>query len=292
MKLSYEVSAQSQNISFNINLNRYQNSTKRNISRVSNRLDDYLQDPNEENIHDIRTAGRRLEASYRSLPGNIRNKNKIKKYVKQSKDLFRINSRIRDYDIIAEKLRQYSDGNVEKMPQARLQNMRKKKLEEAKVLAVALRKMKLPKLKQSKISERKLNKRYNKVVDKFASRIEMNYPVVITNSDKITELHEMRKDCKKLRYLLELLGPNNANLKNVSQLIEELEKTQDMLGAIHDYDTVVAYLKHQPRNRAIEGIVHNIVGERKKRYDEFRNYSKANLSHTNNNFFLNIWKIV
>jgi CHAD domain-containing protein len=288
------VLAQSRNISFNINLNRYLSSSKRNISRVSNRLDDYLQDPNEENIHDIRTAVRRLDSSYTSLPRNVRNKNKVKKYVRQSKDLFRINSRIRDYDIIAEKLQQHSDGNgnVGKMLEARLQNTRKKKLEEAKVLAVALRKIKLPKLKQSKISERKLNKRYNRLINKFASRIEMNYPVVITNSDKITELHEMRKDCKKLRYLLELLGPNNANLKNVSQLIEELEKAQDLLGAIHDYDTVVAYLKHWSHNRAIEGIVHNIVEERKKRYDEFRNYSKANLSHTNNSFFLNIWKIV
>ena len=44
----------------------------------------------------------------------------------------------------------------------------------------------------------------------------------------------MRKDCKKLRYLLELL-PIGTNGKDegkdkVSQLIEELEKVQDMLG--------------------------------------------------------------
>jgi CHAD domain-containing protein len=288
------VSSQSRNISFNIDLNRYLKSSKKNISKVSGRLDDYLRDPNEENIHDIRTALRRLDSSYISLPRNVRNRNNIKKYAKQGKNLFRINSRIRDYDIIAEKVRQYSDGNgnVTKMLEARLENARKKKLEEAKVLAVALRKMKLPKLKQSKISERKLNKRYNKLVDKFASRIEMNYPVVITNSDKITELHEMRKDCKKLRYLLELLGPDGANTKSVSQLIDQLQKAQDRLGAIHDYDTVVSYLNHRPRNRGIEGIIHDIIEDRKRRYEEFRNYFKADLSRTNDNFFVNIWKIV
>jgi hypothetical protein len=38
-----------------------------NIKTVDNRLDDYIKDSNENNIHDIRTAVRRLDASYRSL---------------------------------------------------------------------------------------------------------------------------------------------------------------------------------------------------------------------------------
>jgi CHAD domain-containing protein len=268
-------------------------SSKKNISRVSSRLDEYLQDPNEENIHNIRTAVRRLDSSYISLPRNVRTKKKIRKYLAKSKDLFRINSKIRDYDVIAEKLRQYSDGNGNvSILGERLQNVRKKKLKAAKVLAVALRKINLPKVKQNSISQRKLTKRYNKLVDKFASRIEINFPVVITNGDKISELHEMRKDCKKLRYLLELLGPDGANTKSISQLIEQLQKAQDRLGIIHDYDEVIAYLKRQPSNRTMEGIVHDIIEDRKRRYEEFRNYFKTDLSHTNDNFFLNIWKIV
>ena len=43
-----------------------------NIKRVDNRVDDYIKDSNENNIHDIRTAVRRLDASYRSLPKNMR----------------------------------------------------------------------------------------------------------------------------------------------------------------------------------------------------------------------------
>jgi len=52
-----------------------------NVKRVDNRLDDYIKDSNENNIHDIRTATRRLDASYRSLPKKIRRKNKISKYM-------------------------------------------------------------------------------------------------------------------------------------------------------------------------------------------------------------------
>ena len=83
----------------------YLDKSERNIQRVSNKLDDYIKEPNEENIHDIRKAVRRLEASYRSLPSKkVRNKRVIREYVKYSKELFRINSQIRDFDIIGEKL--------------------------------------------------------------------------------------------------------------------------------------------------------------------------------------------
>jgi CHAD domain-containing protein len=75
-----------------------------NVKRVDNRLDDYIKDSNENNIHDIRTATRRLDASYRSLPKKIRRKNKIRKYVTTSKRLFKVNSQVRDCDIICEKM--------------------------------------------------------------------------------------------------------------------------------------------------------------------------------------------
>jgi hypothetical protein len=43
-----------------------------NIKRVDNRLNEYIKDSNENNIHDIRTAVRRLDAPYRTLPKNMR----------------------------------------------------------------------------------------------------------------------------------------------------------------------------------------------------------------------------
>ncbi|MGB8937058.1 MAG: hypothetical protein WCC17_18375 [Candidatus Nitrosopolaris sp.] len=48
-----------------------------NTKRVDNKVDDYIKDSNENNIRDIRTAVRRLDASYRSLPKNIRKKTKL-----------------------------------------------------------------------------------------------------------------------------------------------------------------------------------------------------------------------
>jgi hypothetical protein len=49
-----------------------------NVKRVDDRLNDYIKDSNENNIHDIRTGTRRLDASYISLPKKIRRKTKIR----------------------------------------------------------------------------------------------------------------------------------------------------------------------------------------------------------------------
>jgi CHAD domain-containing protein len=83
-----------------------------NVKRVDDRLDDYIRDSNENNIHDIRTAIRRLDASFTSLPKKMGRKTKIGKYVTTSKQLFKINSQVRDYEIICEKLQKYSSEPI------------------------------------------------------------------------------------------------------------------------------------------------------------------------------------
>ena len=48
-------------------------------------------------------------------------------------------------------------------------------------------------------------KRLAKISRKLKNRIETRIPIVIGDEGKITELHELRKDSKKLRYLIELV---------------------------------------------------------------------------------------
>ena len=304
------------NILYPINSKEYLNKSERNIQRVNNKLDDYLKAPNEEHIHDIRTSIRRLRASYQSLPKSIRNKKKIKKFVAKSKELFSINSKVRDYDIIFEMLSEYMSS--EKAPKHEqqqlsqssraisnllksLETVRNRELTESKTLAVELRKLSVPKLGDNNIniSEKKLKKRFNNVVGKLANTIEKNYPVVLSSSKRLIELHEMRKDCKKLRYLLELL-PIDRDIKNqdkdkVSQLIDELEKVQDMLGTIHDYDTTIAYIKKHVENhskyRSLNNIVKYVYEDRRKKFEQFIEYCRVDLSNSKDNLFVNIMNI-
>lgn len=304
------------NILYPIDSKEYLNKSERNIQRVNNKLEDYLKAPNEEHIHDIRTSIRRLRASYQSLPKSIRNKKKIKKFVAKSKELFSINSKVRDYDIISEMLSEYMSS--EKAPKHEqqqlsqsspaisnllksLETVRNRELTESKTLAVELRKLSVLKLGDNNIniSEKKLKKRFNNVVGKLANRIEKNYPVVLSSSKRLIELHEMRKDCKKLRYLLELL-PIDRDVKNqdkdkVSQLIDELEKVQDMLGTIHDYDTTIAYIKKHVENhskyRSLNNIVKYLYEDRRKKFEQFIEYCRVDLSNPKDNLFVNIMNI-
>jgi CHAD domain-containing protein len=304
------------NILYPIDSKEYLNKSEQNIQRVNNKLDDYLKAPNEEHIHDIRTSIRRLRASYQSLPKSIRNKKKIKKFVAKSKELFSINSKVRDYDIIFEMLSEYMSSKMapkheqQQLSQSSraisnllksLETVRNRELTESKTLAVELRKLSVPKLGDNNIniSEKKLKKRFNSVVGKFANSIEKNYPVVLSSSKRLIELHEMRKDCKKLRYLLELL-PINADRKNqdkdkVSQLIDELEKVQDMLGTIHDYDTTIAYIKKHVENhskyRSLDNIVKYVYEDRQKKFEQFIEYCRVDLSNSKDNLFVNIMNI-
>lgn len=303
-------------ILYPIDAETFLNKSERNIQLVNNKLDDYLKDPNEEQIHDIRTAVRRLRASNQALPKAIRNKNELKEFVAKSKELFSLNSKIRDYDIILELLSKYTeDVSSPKREQQQvshssqvianmsksLETLRNRKLTMSKALAVELRKLSIPKLDNGRInkSEKKLRKRFNNVIGEFANSIEKNYPVVLSSPKRLAELHEMRKDCKKLRYLLELL-PIDRDVKNqdkdkVSQLIDELEKVQDMLGTIHDYDTTIAYIKKHVENhskyRSLNNIVKYLYEDRRKKFEQFIEYCRVDLSNSKDNLFVNIMNI-
>jgi CHAD domain-containing protein len=275
-------------MTFKISSKPFAAKQEENIQRVNNRIENYLTDPNKDNIHDIRTAIRKLDASYRSLPKKIRKKNRVSNYVKVSKRLFKINSEIRDYDIIYEKLKKYSSNSIYTELTRSLDERRDKKIRKARNIALSLTDLQLPQVSEDDIPTKKLQQRFNKTVTRFSDRIELNFPIVLTNSKKIAELHEMRKDCKKLRYLLELLPDEN---KEMQKTITELEDIQDMLGSIHDDDITIAYLKSTRNRKAVRNILDNEVAQRNHKYEEFIQFCKANLSNPKESFFNQIWSL-
>jgi CHAD domain-containing protein len=259
-----------------------------NIQRVDNRIKNYLTDPNKDNIHDIRTAIRKLDASFRSLPKKVRKKNRVSNYITVSKRLFKINSEIRDYDIIYGKLEKYSSDSIYTELTRPLQERREKGIVKARNIALSLKDLQLPKINEDDIPTKKVQQRFNKIVARFSDRIELNFPIVLTNSKKIGELHEMRKNCKKLRYLLELLPDQD---KEIQKTITELEDIQDILGSIHDDDITIAYLKSIRNPKAAHHILDDEIAERNHKYEEFIQFCKANLSNPKENFFNQIWSL-
>jgi len=258
-----------------------------NILRVSNRINKYLKDPNAKNIHDIRTSIRRLDAAFSTLPKKYRIGSSLSEYILSCKELFKVNSEIRDLDIIYEKLQKYPPNDNRNKVIDSLKETRVTRLEYAKNIALALKNTDTSQLlDQIKVTQKELEKRYNKISANLISKIETNFPTVITDSTRIEELHELRKACKKLRYMLELLPVEN---KTALEMRKTLQKIQDILGTIHDYDFTINYLesKEQPPNE-IRAIINNEMQERRLNYEGFIKFCTRRLRMSPDSFLIRI----
>lgn len=224
--------------------------------KASARVREFLIDSNEEAIHDLRVSIRRLDASLRLIPNNIRNQQKTSNYRSQYKELFSINSEVRDFDIISSKLKKYPVRvtlDRAKSLEQELQEQRSEKLKEARENALLTNDLQPLQIDENDISSRKVQQRFQKVVIRFATRIDLRMPIVASDIGKVKELHELRKDCKKLRYTLEVLNSQARQNSVVSSLIEYLESVQDVLGSIHDCDIMIQYLKTAYSNYLTSG---------------------------------------
>ncbi|HET7642698.1 MAG TPA: CHAD domain-containing protein, partial [Nitrososphaeraceae archaeon] len=121
--------------------------------------------------------------------------------------------------------------------------------------------------------------RFQKVSEKLNDKIRKELGVVIKNERKKEKLHQLRKDCKKLRYHLELISDQD---KGVEKTVEQLDSIQDILGEIHDSDTTVGYLEQQKQSQTIKNFIEHESSHRSNKYNEFINqykhYTEPNVS--------------
>lgn len=256
-----------------------------NLQRVNNRVSKYLKTSNAKQIHDVRTSIRRLDATYLILPKKNRTGSSLSEYVLKCKEFFKVNSEIRDLDIIHEKLQKYPsnaqrNGVIEALKASRVAT-----LERAKTIARSLKSTDTTRIiDKIGVTEKELQKRYNKMISRLISRIESTFPAVLTNQAKLQELHDLRISCKKLRYLLELL-PEDKN--NVLKTRKTLQKLQDILGTIHDYDFTIEYLSSLGQSSIeIQKIIAIEKEERNAKYDEFLKFCKRRLDISQDSFFI------
>lgn len=270
-----------------LNLLPFLTKLSENLQRVNNRINKYLKKPNAKQIHDVRTAIRRLDATFSSLPKKYRNGSSLSKYVLQCKELFKINSEIRDFDIINEKLQKYPSNAQRDSIIETLEETRNAKLETAKTVALSLKGIDIATiLDEISVTEKELQKRYNKILSRLISDIESTFPVVLAKPLALEELHDLRIACKKLRYMLELLPDEN---KLAVQIGKSLQKLQDILGSVHDSDFTIGYLRSLPQSsKEIQEIINMENDERRLKFEQFMNYCKRQLRISPESFLIKI----
>ncbi len=220
----------------------------KSAQRVKARLAAYVAEPeNEENVHDVRTSLRRLEASFLLMPKKLRKRNR--RQIDAHKQFFRANSRVRDYDIIRGRIAARAQGDLLAQLAADLDKKRKTEAERAAGDARLV--SGLPPATLKGLEDGELESRMGKVAGRLLGKVEEGLPVVVKDRRNVEELHQLRKDLKKLRYVLEVMpaGVKKQYEKKALKMLrgkkaeDRLKELQDALGAIHDIDVTVQYLE-------------------------------------------------
>ena len=191
--------------------------------------------PSPDEIHDLRVAARRIQVMRRLLPRSARDSQDSKTFNFTLRSVLKATSQLRDMDTLMVTLKTCK-GSLPPGLLVGLENQRSDSAARAKATIGALADVQVPELDTSKLRGRGLSKRFKKDVRKHSKKASSLLTQVLDDESKMVELHSLRKEVKKLRYLLELADKTPARLSS-------LAKWQDSLGAIHDLDVAIAYLK-------------------------------------------------
>jgi CHAD domain-containing protein len=241
------------------------------VKALTRRVKAYLRDPNAENVHRLRTATRRLQAAFALLPKSTRKQNKAQKTMSRIKELMKVNASVRDQDIILSKLSMYKQNHRYERLIEDLRKSRKSHLDQAKKLALLVQKNPGPRVKPRDLSEPMFQKRYDKVVRKLSSKITSELPLVREDPSKVEELHIVRRDCKQLRYVLEL-----GEFSRPPKPLVALRTWQDLLGTIRDHDVMISYLRGLNKSAEIHSALNTETESRNNNYRKFVEASREN----------------
>lgn len=235
------------------------------LDLFARRLQEYLDNQGEEQIHNLRTSVRRLESTHGALPKSARTA-RSKKYVMRAKSLFRRNGRLRDSDVIRSTLVRLGVPS-DSEPVADLSQGRGPALLDLLGDARKLAAARLPAMPP--VDPHAVAARRKRRIWLLFDAVRCKSQIMASDESKIRELHEMRKTVKNLRYLLEDevmcagrsgdgnvdgdTGAGNArtNAKDsrnadseasMSRVFESVKKVQEAAGAIHDCDITIRYV--------------------------------------------------
>ena len=228
-----------------------------------------IENTDEENVHRLRTATRRLNACLELFPRSIRDQKKTRQFASRYSKLLKLSSKIRDTDVMLSKLSKFETNRSIQPLFTDLQSSRNSQLDAVREMAEASLRLPAPKVQAGDLSNPKLRKRFDKIIFRLTSKIAGTLPIVLGDSANIKELHVMRLDCKRLRYTLEL-----DQTKGTSRLLGILESWQELLGSIHDSDILIDYMRRSAKLPEIQSELEDETSMRTGSYKKFVQIAK------------------
>ncbi|MGA2664655.1 MAG: CHAD domain-containing protein [Nitrososphaerales archaeon] len=233
---------------------------QRLTERMGRCLREYLGDPGRAHTRDLRASVRRFEAAVRVLPKRAREEKKMRRCRKRCRALLVATSRLRDVDVLTERFSGYPKDAMVDLVVANLGEERAEFVSGSTRAAWALFEHQPPVLSRRDL--RSFGRRFEAVVDELDGEVQKGLESSVEDEARVEELHTLRKDCKKLRYTLELV-PTGAR---ASELVQVLQRWQDVLGEIRDLDVALDYLS---RAKQTAGVRRAAAAERGLRHERY-----------------------
>ena len=236
---------------------------------VSNKIKAYIKEPSEENIHDLRTSIRRFLTVASILPKKIREKKESKKALSEYEKLLRLNTKVRDVDIILSKLPKHGDDPDYSKVTKQLKKLRASSIKKARRFALSIQDSRETTIKAGDLSSKSVQKRFKKTASSLAKQLKKHLEIVVKDPENTAELHKLREDSRRLRFTLEL-----DDTPQTSKLVPVLETWQDVLGKIRDSDIFVSRFKHEKSAPKMAQVIGQEKSERDENYEKFLEIAK------------------
>jgi CHAD domain-containing protein len=250
----------------------YRTGLRRAEKALAKRVSAYLRDASEKNVHDLRTATRRLLAAAQLLPKKLRNGGKLSKYTSRLEKLMKLNAKTRDLDIVIGKVSQRSRSGEHASLLKQLGNLRDSSVEPGLDFARSLKRdLGLP-IQMNELSGPSLKRRFDKVSERYVLEVEKRLPTVVDKPEEKKELHLLREDVRRLRYTLDLV---EGDIR--SDQLKQLKSWQDALGEIHDSDIFIQYFGESEKMEEVRSLLDDETVVRNRLYERFRTLAKVPL---------------
>ena len=239
------------------------------LARLAKDLPDHV---SAESVHDLRVTIRRVQMMCKLLPRRVRRSRTFSRYNLAAKSLFKSTTRLRDFDTLAKTLGSTKPDltpNLLEYLDKRRMNAIKGTMTAAKVFGGAVS----PSVAPSIINGKRLSRRLGRRVRSRSRAIQELLGRVLEDETKVEELHELRKDVKRLRYLLEISDKKPAELG-------VLERWQDSLGIVHDLDVALRFLETSRWKVQSEAAISELRRSRHLAYIQFAKSCRADASET------------
>ena len=242
---------------------RLAKSFNQSVEKVEARAQKFLEAGDAPNTQALRRATKRLRTAYSVLPRRLRRDPRVRRYVEASRRLSKATGQVRDLDTIAAWTSQLSDSKDRRSLLSGLEKARGSTLRGASREAKQLLETRTPSVEPERLPQPGLEKRVEKVERRLVKRVDKEFEEFLSTQE-VEVMHELRKDSKRLRHLLELTRNGHA-----PPLLDRLRSIQDDLGAIRDHDLVIDYLRRMARLTSTRSLIREAIAKRHAKLEDF-----------------------